>query len=595
VDSPAGNGQVRAGDERDHVSTLSPPTKPKWQRIPSRRRGRHETMQVALGASRPRPCPESSRAWLWYLAACSVAGAAYYIVPALHVLPRWIPKVFLYNGIGVSSVVAIIVGIRRHRPAQARAWYLFAAGLLSFVTADIIFYTYQDILGVHIFPSAADVFYLASYPFVMAGLLLLIRSRAPGRDLPSLLDALVIASGAAMLSWVFLIVPLAHDQGLSLAERLVAIAYPVMDLLVLVTVVRLAVGRGQRPPGFYLLGLSVIALLLTDACYSYLQLSGGYHTGSPIDVGWMLWYAGWGAAALHPSMAVLGDRATDREVQLTRGRFALLAGGAMVAPTVLAIEALRGHPLEVGVVAAGSAMLFLFVLARMYGLARKVAAQAAERKRLLDRTVEAREEERIRVAADLHDGPIQRLASMTYMAELARTRVAGRGGDTEANLIGSLGSQISEEVRALRRLMAELRPPALDDWGLPAALVEYGAEFQERTGIRCTVQADLPARLGSSSETLLYRVAQEALNNVHKHAQAANVRVTLTAEPGTVLLEVRDDGRGFDVTRTQELLGRDHYGLASMRQRVEMAGGSCKIVSREGSGSAVLVSIAIPG
>jgi signal transduction histidine kinase len=551
-------------------------------------------MRVAVGASRPAPCPGPSRAWLWYLAACSVVGAAYFVVPALHVLPRWIPKVFLYNGIGASSVVAIVVGVRRYRPALSLAWYLFAAGLLSFATADIIFYTYQDILGIEIFPSAADVFYLASYPFVMAGLLLLIRSRAPGRDLPSLIDALVIASGAAMLSWVFLIVPLAHDPGLSLAERLVGIAYPVMDLLVLATVVRLAVGRGQRPPAFFLLGLSVIALLLTDACYSYIQLSSGYHTGSPIDVGWMLWYAGWGAAALHPSMAVLGERATDREVQLTRGRFALLAGASMVAPAVLAIEAVRGQPIDVAVIVAGSAVLFLLVLARMYGLARKVAAQAAERKRLLDRTVEAREEERIRVAADLHDGPIQRLASMTYMAELARTRVAGRGGDAEALLIGSLGSQIGDEVRALRRLMTELRPPALDDWGLPAALAEYGAEFQEGTGITCVVHANLPARLEPAYETVLYRVAQEALNNVRKHARAANVRVTLSAERGTVWLEVRDDGQGFDVTRTQELLGRDHYGLAGMRQRVEMAGGSCQVLSREGSGSAVLVSISIP-
>jgi signal transduction histidine kinase len=139
--------------------------------------------------------------------------------------------------------------------------------------------------------------------------------------------------------------------------------------------------------------------------------------------------------------------------------------------------------------------------------------------------------------------------------------------------------------------MAELRPPALDDWGLPAALVEYGAEFQEHTGIHCVVDAELPTRLQPTYETVLYRVAQEALANVRKHARANNVRITLSAGDDAVWLEVRDDGQGFDVARAQELVGRDHYGLAGMRQRIEMTGGSCRVLSRQGSGSAVHATI----
>jgi signal transduction histidine kinase len=570
------------------VSVPSVPTR--RQHLRPRERGRHEPIRDVIGRAPDDLDAPRSKTW-GFLAACAVAATAYFVVPALGVLPRWIPKLFLYNGIGLASVVAIVVGIRRYRPCQPLAWYLAAAGLLSFTTADVIFYTYQDILGRDVFPSAADVFYLLSYPFTVAALLLLIRGRAPGRDLPSLLDALIIATGAATLSWVYLVMPLAHAPSLSLAERLVCIAYPVMDLLLLAVLVRLAVGQQQRPPAFALLVMSVASLLVTDACYSYIQLSAGYHTGSPIDVGWMLWYAGWGAAALHPSMASLGERAGSRDLQLTRGRFTLLAGASMVAPAVLAIESLRGRSIDIAAIVTGSAILFLLVLGRMYGLARQVSSQAAERKRLLDRTVEAREEERIRVAADLHDGPIQRLASLTYMAELARTRLERCGDEADALLVASLGNQVSQEIGALRRLMAELRPPALDDWGLPVALIEYADQFQEHTGVRCIVDAHLPARLQPACETVLYRVTQEALANVHKHARAATVRITLWAAAAAVWLEVRDDGRGFDVAKTEQFLGRDHYGLAGMRQRVEMAGGACQIRSREGAGSAVLVTI----
>jgi len=131
--------------------------------------------------------------------------------------------------------------VARHRPERPLAWYLFAVGLLSYVTADIIFYTYQDLLHRDVFPSLADVFYLAAYPFLTAGLLLLIRSRSPGADRAGLLDALVVTVGLGMVSWVFLVVPYAQTPELTLLERVVSMAYPIMDVLLLATAVRLVV------------------------------------------------------------------------------------------------------------------------------------------------------------------------------------------------------------------------------------------------------------------------------------------------------------------------------------------------------------------
>ena len=138
------------------------------------------------------------RAWLAYLAGGALVALAYYLVPATGLVARWAAKIGLYNGLGLSAVAAILVGVRRHRPERPLTWYLFAVGLLLYVTADIIFYTYEDILHREVFPSVADVFYLAAYPFLVAGLLLVIRSRSPGADRASLLDALIVTVGVGM-------------------------------------------------------------------------------------------------------------------------------------------------------------------------------------------------------------------------------------------------------------------------------------------------------------------------------------------------------------------------------------------------------------
>jgi signal transduction histidine kinase len=542
------------------------------------------------------PDVAAGRVWSWwYLAGASVVTVAYYLLPRTGLLPPWVPKIGLYNGLGLSAVAAIVVGVRRYRPTPKLAWHLFAAGLGSFATADLIFYTLQDLLGRDVFPSVADVFYLASYPFMMGGLLLLIRARSPrpGSDRAGLIDALVVATGVGLLSWVFLMMPLARDPSLTLLERLVSLAYPVMDLLLVTAATRLAIEGGSRPPAFWLLVVSISSLFCVDSLYTWIQLSGGYHTGSPIDVGWMAWYACWGATALHPSMTELSEPGPDREVRLGRGRVGLLAGASLMAPAVVVLQTARGRPLDVPVIVTAAAWLFLLVLARLASLARQVAVQGVERKLLLDRTVRAAEEERARIAASLHDGPIQQLASLSYTAGLARLRLERGEVDASYQALQGLEGQLSGQVQALRQLMVELRPPVLDELGLPVALVDYASDFQRRTGITCTVRATprTRLRLAAPAETILYRVAQEALNNVRQHAHATTIRVSLGVQGDQVQLRVSDDGVGFDLTRTHAQLGRDHYGLASMHQQVEMAGGAWEVRSHPGRGTTITATL----
>jgi signal transduction histidine kinase len=167
--------------------------------------------------------------------------------------------------------------------------------------------------------------------------------------------------------------------------------------------------------------------------------------------------------------------------------------------------------------------------------------------------------------------------------------------DGGQQLLDSLEDEIRGEVAALRRVMVELRPPALDEWGLSAALSDYAKTFEEQTGIACSVQSNLPGRLARAQETVLYRVAQEALTNVVKHAKAHHARVVLGVGHGQVTLQVADDGTGFVTAQAADPiaghLGLDHFGLASMRQQLEMAGGSWQVHSRPGHGTTITATL----
>ena len=148
--------------------------------------------------------------WAVYLVAVAVLTAGYLV--AHFTGPHWLNSGPVYNVIGSSAVVALIVGARRNAPSRRLPWYLFALGQAFFVTGDVLSYNYQRIFGTALpFPSIADGFYLAFYPLLVAGLLLLIRERPTSRDRASLIDALILTIGIGVLSWVFLMAPYTHD------------------------------------------------------------------------------------------------------------------------------------------------------------------------------------------------------------------------------------------------------------------------------------------------------------------------------------------------------------------------------------------------
>ena len=217
---------------------------------------------------------------------------------------------------------------------------------------------------------------------------------------------------------------------------------------------------------------------------------------------------------------------------------------------------------------------------------RALAAIQTERSRLLDRTVEASEQERTRLAADLHDGPVQHLAAMEVRLQALRDRLPEGEVHTSAS-VDRVQVSLRTQVQALRSLMTELRPPALDERGLGAALRDHLAAVQRRSGLACRVESTINRRLEPTYETLLYRVAQEGLTNAVKHARAHEVWVRLHEDGDAVVLEVADDGVGFDPTTAHTSNAGAHFGLIGMRERVEMAGGTWSIQSVPGAGTKI--------
>jgi diguanylate cyclase (GGDEF)-like protein/PAS domain S-box-containing protein len=317
------------------------------------------------------------RAWLLYCCGGVLVTAAFLFAPGFR--HGW-----LFNLIAISSPIAIVIAVRLWKPQTRLPWYLFAVGQALFVAGDVITYNYPRFFGTDLpFPSVGDVFYLSVYPCLVVGILWLIRLRNPGGDRDSVIDSLIVAIGVGTVSWVFLLSPLARDPEVTLLQKLTAMGYPVMDLILLTVVVRLAIGGGRRAPAFYLMAGATLALFVTDFRYSYISVQGDvYQQTGILEAGWATFYILWGAAALHGSMRALSERTPDNEPRLSRGRLWLLALASLLAPSVMMIQYLRDLAGDLPVLIGASAALFLLVVLRIAGLVRK-QEQSAARERAL--------------------------------------------------------------------------------------------------------------------------------------------------------------------------------------------------------------------
>ena len=227
-----------------------------------------------------------------------------------------------------------------------------------------------------------------------------------------------------------------------------------------------------------------------------------------------------------------------------------------------------------------------------------ILATATERKqteesrtRLIERVMSAQEEERRRIARELHDETGQSLTSLLVGLRLIADTRTLKNAKTQVNQLRHITVQILDN---LRRLARGLHPSILDDLGLVVALTRYTTDYAQSHGITVNVHTEGldSSRLTSSVETALYRIMQEALTNIARHAAAKTVRISLTRQPLGVHMIVEDDGCGFDVEtmlRTSTISG--HLGLFGMCERAMFLGGSVTIESKRAKGTTIFVQI----
>ena len=365
-------------------------------------------------------------------------------------------------------------------------------------------------------------------------------------------------------------------------------AYPIADLLLLaLAVAALAILGPSAGRSWWLLCASFVTFFVTDAVYAGLVAEDAYVGGEPVDLGWLL------ARLLLAAAALASLRRTEsRPVDLEGVTVLVLPGVCALAVLGLLFHGTRT---EVSTFAATMALTAgVLMVGRTALTFQELRALTEARQRgLSERLVEAQDDERARIAADVHDDSVQALAAVDLRLGALRNRLRHHAPEEAAGVETVMEAVHGASVR-LRSLLFELETPVLDA-SLTDGLRDAAGQVFEDGDVAWSVEergrADLPQQVRVSA----YRIAREAMVNARKHAQARHVRVTVDATGHGVEVQVVDDGRGVDTTASARS-GRRHSGVVAMRDRALASGGWWR--SRpgpRGAGTAVSFFLPVPG
>ena len=239
----------------------------------------------------------------------------------------------------------------------------------------------------------------------------------------------------------------------------------------------------------------------------------------------------------------------------------------------------------------GAILLIVLIQAPLvWSLTRRLQRGHEEREALLGNAIAASAQERRRVASYLHDGPVQEIAGLAFSLAPLADGASARGASGEADLLRTTIERLRRMVRDLRVLLVELHPPHLAAAGLEAAIADRVSPLHAN-GVDVSIAIEGAERLDREKETLVYRVAQEAVRNVIAYADAGSLRVELTADDRVARFAVSDDGRGFDPALREKRLSEGHVGLSLVEELARDYGGSLKIVSRQGEGTRIELEV----
>ncbi|MEZ5258991.1 MAG: GNAT family N-acetyltransferase [Ilumatobacteraceae bacterium] len=298
--------------------------------------------------------------WLVYVGITALIATAYFVLPTTS-----LSKLVLYTGVGLSAVVATVVGVKRNRIGDPRPWRWITGGMASFLAADVLYYFLELTKDEVPFPSPADLLYLGMYPLVIVGLMRMMRQVAPDRDWATLVDAGLVAVATLAVLGVAYMDTYVTDPSMNLEGRLISLAYPVMDIALLAMAARVVGAVHLRQPSMALMALGLSSLLVADIIYGLLSSAGTFETGGFADAFWLGFYVCIGAAALHPASAREMTVRESSAGQITRSRLFVLF---LVVLAVPVIDLGWGQPLDKWLTVGASMVMFTLVLLRLMGL-----------------------------------------------------------------------------------------------------------------------------------------------------------------------------------------------------------------------------------
>ncbi len=497
---------------------------------------------------------------------------------------------FLLSAAAVLLTAFVVIGsAMRRAPGDRATWLLLGAGIFLWGLGELAWDCYERLGDVTVpVPSWADAGYLGSVPLLAAAVLRLGRGAAHSPYRLRALDLVIVCIGAGTA--VLTLVDPAGASSLGPLEHVVLLAYPTTDILLIGVCAYVLLSAGATRP-LVLVGTGIASLVVADVGFAHLMLRGAYDTSAGIDVFWPIGYALMGSAAL-----VSGPRADERKIEVNRWAVPGLFLVSTLGPPGAAVATwTAGLPVDTGVALAASATVGVLVVLRLTLISAELQRASADLARahalitrsnerrglLLERIDRAVERGRVQVATELHDGPIQNLAALMYRIEAA----GSTDGTDVAEIAGLASHGISTEVDNLRRTMAWLRPPSLDERGLDHAIADLAAALRVHRGLGVDLQVEIGHDADVHSRSTMYRMVQESFNNVAQHANATSVSCHLVETPRGLDLVLADDGEGFDLTQLEDAVPDGRLGLASMRERVEVAGGSWTLATAPGRGT----------
>ncbi len=285
-----------------------------------------------------------------------------------------------YAAVGTASILWAYLGLRKHRPSRPEPWLRVVLGFGAWALADVVTVVEDNVVHATFYPLPSDMLSLVGYVLIGAGFLAMARGRRSRGDLTALLDAAIIATGTGVMAAVFVVDPITQDSSLNLAGKLVASAYPMMDVLLIGLLVRQWAMPGARTVSAELLTAAVGVNTLADVLWNVASVTTDATTPwIGLDMLWLGGYVLVAAAAWVPSMRDAAEPLPEHEPRIPAGvRLVILAGGLVLPAVTLLVDGFTGGPQSWAVTGVASIALTLLVLARMAGLLATVSEQTVQ-------------------------------------------------------------------------------------------------------------------------------------------------------------------------------------------------------------------------